>query len=134
LLSYYSEAVGGIYGAKILGLETSYWCETYSNVLSYLTTHPKPGAVVYAECQDVLIYYQLHDRLRSDLQIANGPDAVPAFPSSHLNPDTFIEADYVIVQNRQSGFYRTLRKWMYARKPIYEVRYRRIQLIAVYGQ
>jgi 4-amino-4-deoxy-L-arabinose transferase-like glycosyltransferase len=133
LLSYYSEVIGGAYGAKLLGLETTYWCETYSEVLSYLNTHASPGAVINAECQDVLIYYQLHGLLRSDMKIANGPDAVPAFPDFRLNPSTFKEADYVVIQNRQSGLYRALRTWMQTRKPIYEFKYRRLWLIDVYA-
>lgn len=133
LLSYYSEVIGGAYGAKLLGLETTYWCETYSEVLSFLNTHTRRGAVVNAECQDVLIYYQLHGLLRPDLQIANGPDAVPAFPDFRLNPSSFKEADYVVIQNRQSGLYRALRTWMQTRKPIYEVKYRRLRLIGVYA-
>lgn len=132
LLSYYSEAIGGVYGAKRLGLETTYWCETYREVLPYLNTHVRHGAVINAECQDVLIYYQLHGLLRPDLQIANGPKAVPAFPGFRLNRSTFKEADYVIVQNRQSGFYRPLRLWMQERNPIYEVKYRKLSLISIY--
>ncbi len=134
LLSYYSEAIGGVYGAKLLGLETTYWCETYPEVLSYLNTHAKTGSVINAECQDVLIYYQLHGRLRADLQIANGPDAVSAFPGFRLNPSTFKEADYVIIQNRQSGLYRALRTWTQTHKPIYEVKFESLTLIDVYAQ
>ncbi len=134
LLSYYSEAIGGVYGAKLLGMETTYWCESYSDVLSYLNTHAKTGAVINAECNDVLIYDQLHGLLRADLQISNGPDAVPAFPGFRLNPATFQEADYVVIQNRQSGLYRRLRTWMQTRKPVYEVKYRRLRLIDVYAQ
>ena len=134
LLSYYSEAIGGAYGAKVLGLETTYWCETYSAVLPYLNTHAKQGAVINAECLDVLIYYQLHGLLRPDLQIANGPNAVPAFPDFRLNPATFEEADYVVIQNRQSGYYRALRTWMSSREPVYEVKYRKLRLISVYAR
>jgi 4-amino-4-deoxy-L-arabinose transferase-like glycosyltransferase len=36
LLSYYSEAIGGLSGAVRLGLETTYWCETYGKALPYL--------------------------------------------------------------------------------------------------
>jgi 4-amino-4-deoxy-L-arabinose transferase-like glycosyltransferase len=132
LLSYYSEGIGGAYGAKVLRLETTYWCDTYSEVLSYLNTYAEQGDVVWAECQDVLIYYQLHGQLRPDLQIANGPNAVSAFPDFRLNPATFKEADYVVIQNRQSGLYRALRTWMQTRQPIYEVKYRRLRLISVY--
>ena len=134
LLSYYSEGIGGAYGAKWLRLETTYWCDTYSEVLSYLNTHAKQGAVVWAECLDVLIYDQLHGQLRPDLQLALGPDAFAAFPGFHLNSSTFKEADYVIIQNRQSGFYTALRAWMQTHKPIYEVKYRGLRLIGVYVQ
>ena len=132
LLSYYSEMIGGAYGAKILRLETTYWCETYAEVIPYLNTHTKRNAVINAECQDVLVYAQLHGQLRSDLQIANGPEAFSAFPDFWLNPATFKEADYVVVQNRQSGLYRALRTWMQQRKPVYEVKYGRLSLISVY--
>jgi 4-amino-4-deoxy-L-arabinose transferase-like glycosyltransferase len=132
LLSYYSEVIGGAYGAKSLRLETTYWCDTYPEVLSYLNTHARPGAVVWAECLDVLIYYQLHGQLRPDLQIAEGPDAVTAFPDVQLNRSTFERADYVVIQNRQSGFYTALRTWMQTRQPIYEVKYRTLRLISVY--
>lgn len=133
LLSYYSEVIGGAYGAKLLGFESTYWCDTYNVVLSYLNTHAPPNAVVWAECEDVLIYYQLHGRLRRDLKIANGPSAVSAFPEAKLSPATFQEADYVVIQYRQSGFYWALRKWMNARQPVYEFRYRRLRLAAIYA-
>ena len=133
LLSYYSEVIGGAYGARLLRLETTYWCDTYSEVLSYLNAHTKKGAVVWAECLDVLAYYQLHGKLRPDLQIALGPDAWSAFPGFRLNPSTFENADYVVIQYRQSGFYTALRQWMRTRQPIYEVNYRKLRLIGVYA-
>jgi 4-amino-4-deoxy-L-arabinose transferase-like glycosyltransferase len=134
LLSYYSEAIGGVYGAHWLGLETTYWCETYTEALSYLNTHAAPGAVVNAECQDVLIYYQLHGLLRPDLQIANSPNSISVFLTVKLNTATFKEADYVVIQNRQSGYYRALRTWMEEREPIHEVKYRGLRLIGVYAK
>ena len=39
-LSYYSEGVGGVTGANKLGLETTYWCETYAHCTAYLK---RPG-------------------------------------------------------------------------------------------
>jgi 4-amino-4-deoxy-L-arabinose transferase-like glycosyltransferase len=134
LLSYYSEVIGGAYGAKLLRLETTYWCDPYAEVLSYLNTHAEQGDVIWAECLDVLIYYQLHGQLRSDLQIAGGPDAVPTFPDFRLNSATFQAADYVVIQNRQSGFYTALRTWLQTRKPDYEFRYRELTLIGVYAK
>jgi 4-amino-4-deoxy-L-arabinose transferase-like glycosyltransferase len=134
LLSYYSEAIGGAYGAKFLHLETTYWCDTYSEVLAYLNTHAEHGSVIWAECLDVLAYYQLHGQLRHDLQIADGPGALPAFPDFRPNPSTFKEADYVVIENRQSGLYRALRTWLQTRTPIYEVKHHRLGLISVYAQ
>ena len=134
LLSYYSEAIGGAYGGRVLGLETTYWCESYAQTLSYLNTYASPEAVIWAECQDVLIYYQRRSKLRPDLQIANGPHATSAFPGFSLNPATFAEADYAVIQQRQSGHYRAIREWMHAREPVYEYGYRRLRLAEVFKQ
>jgi 4-amino-4-deoxy-L-arabinose transferase-like glycosyltransferase len=134
LLSYYSEAVGGAYGAKALRLETTYWCESYAKTLPYLNNNTPPEAIIWAECQDVLIYYQLHGKLRPDLQIANGPEATTAFSHVQLNPATFKEADYAVIQYRQSGFYRALNEWVYARNPVFEYKYRRLRLAEIYHQ
>jgi 4-amino-4-deoxy-L-arabinose transferase-like glycosyltransferase len=134
LLSYYSEGVGGAYGAKALKLETTYWCESYSKTLQYLNHNTPHQAIIWAECQDVLIYYQLHGKLRSDLQIANGPHATTVFSEVQLNQATYREADYAVIQYRQSGFYRDLNEWIYARRPIFEYKYRRLRLAEVYQQ
>jgi len=134
LLSYYSEVIGGAYGAKVLQLETTYWCESYSKTLDYLNEHAPPEAVVWAECHDVLIYYQLHGKLRSDLQIANNPNSNTVFSKDRLRYATFDEADYVVIQYRQSGFYRALREWIYARMPVFELKYRQLHLAEIYVQ
>jgi hypothetical protein len=133
-LSYYSEAIGGPYGARVLNLETTYWCESYSQTIDYLNTYTTTDAIVWAECQDVLVYYQLHGKLRKDLQIANGPDAKTAFTGIGLNTSSFEEADYVVIQYRQSGFYRSIREWIYAREPVFETKYRRLRLAEIYVQ
>jgi 4-amino-4-deoxy-L-arabinose transferase-like glycosyltransferase len=134
LLSYYSEAMGGPYGGRVLQLETTYWCESYAQALSWLNTYASPQAVVWAECHDVLIYYQLQGRLRQDLQIAHGPDTRTVFHDVRLNSATFQEADYVVVQYRQSGHYRAIMEWMHARQPVYEWKYRRLRLMEIYQQ
>jgi 4-amino-4-deoxy-L-arabinose transferase-like glycosyltransferase len=134
LLSYYSEAIGGPYGAKVLNMETTYWCESYSQTIDYLNAYTTTDAIVWAECQDVLIYYQLQGKLRKDLKIANGPDAKTAFAGIQLNTSTFGEADYVVIQYRQSGFYRSIREWIIAREPVFEMKYRQLRLAEIYVQ
>jgi 4-amino-4-deoxy-L-arabinose transferase-like glycosyltransferase len=134
LLSYYSEGIGGVWGAQRLGLETTYWCESYSQVLNFLNTNLPRSAVVWAECQDVLLYYQLHDRLRSDLQIANGPEAETIFETARLNQAGLAEADYVVIQYRQSGHYRAVWQWLLSRRPLISSAYHGIPLVAVFQQ
>jgi hypothetical protein len=134
LLSYYSEVIGGAYGARVLQLETTYWCENYAQTLSYINTHAPPEAVVWGECHDVLLYYQLQGKLRLDLQLAKRPGSTVAFPGIELTHATYVDADYIVIQYRQSGHYRALRQWMSVREPVYEVKYRRLRLAEVYRQ
>jgi 4-amino-4-deoxy-L-arabinose transferase-like glycosyltransferase len=71
LLSYYSETVGGLPGATRMGLETTYWCETYADALPAINAQAKPGDLIWVEAKsfDVLIYYQIHGRLRADVRV-----------------------------------------------------------------
>ena len=91
-LSYYSESVDGIKGAATIGLETTFWCETYRDSLPYLNQNAAPGASVWVENPYVLRLYQRSDMLREDLKITGG-DTVSPF-----------DADLAVVQMRQTGF------------------------------
>jgi 4-amino-4-deoxy-L-arabinose transferase-like glycosyltransferase len=91
-LSYYSELVGGLRGATRLGLETTFWCETYQDVLPYLNANAEQGASVWAENPFVLRLYQGSGMLRQDLQATGGDVVSP------------LTADYVVVQMRQTAF------------------------------
>jgi 4-amino-4-deoxy-L-arabinose transferase-like glycosyltransferase len=91
-LSYYSELVGGLPGATRIGLETTFWCETYKDALPYLNENAAQGASVWAENPFVLRLYQGHGMLREDLSIAGGDITSPN------------ESDYAVVEMRQTGF------------------------------
>jgi hypothetical protein len=91
-LSYYSEVVGGLPGATRLGLETTFWCETYLEALPFLNEHAEPGASIWAENPFVLRYYQRSGLLRLDLEATGGDTVSP------------LSADYALVQRRQTGF------------------------------
>jgi hypothetical protein len=91
-LSYYSELVGGLPGATQLGLETTFWCETYKDSLAYLNVNAERGALVWAENPSVLRFYQRYGMLRDDLSTAGGDIVSP------------YEADYAVVGMRQTGF------------------------------
>jgi 4-amino-4-deoxy-L-arabinose transferase-like glycosyltransferase len=91
-LSYYSELVGGLPGATRLGLETTFWCETYNAALPYLNVNAQSGASVWVENPFVLRTYQRNGLLRQDIE-ATGGDIISPYA-----------ADYALVQIRETGF------------------------------
>jgi 4-amino-4-deoxy-L-arabinose transferase-like glycosyltransferase len=91
-LSYYSELVGGIRGASSLGLETTFWCETYKAALLHLNSHAASGALIWAENPFVLRLYQGYGMLRNDLQVTGGDVVSP------------LAADYAVIQMRQTSY------------------------------
>nr|MBC7244098.1 glycosyltransferase family 39 protein [Chloroflexota bacterium] len=121
-LSYYSELVGGLPGATRLGLETTFWCETYRDALPYLNQNAEPGAIVWAENPFVLRLYQRYGLLREDLDVTGGDIVSP------------YEADYAVVEMRQTGFSYTpevvdiLREY----SPVYALDYKGVVLLYVY--
>jgi hypothetical protein len=105
-LSYYGESVGGLAGATRMGLETTYWCETFNLAFPYINEHAQPKDRIWSDpwSHDVLIYYQTQGYLRDDLVIL-APFSVPSIlgtdvPSPLAMPMT--SADWYISQHRQS--------------------------------
>jgi 4-amino-4-deoxy-L-arabinose transferase-like glycosyltransferase len=88
LLSYYSESVGGLKGATRMGLETTYWCETYPEAFAILNSQAKEHAVLWAEC-DTIRDYKRFGVLRSDIECRDA-----------FTPD----ADWFLLQYRQSQY------------------------------
>jgi hypothetical protein len=121
-LSYYSELVGGLPGATRLGLETTFWCETYKHALPYLNEDAEPGASVWAENPFVLRLYQRHGMLREDLEVTGGDIVSPNM------------ADYAVVEMRQTGFRYTpeIVSVMRQRKPVHTLASQGVALLHVY--
>jgi len=121
-LSYYSELVGGLPGATGLGLETTFWCETYQDALPYLNENAEAGAAVWAENPFVLRFYQQSDMLRQDLRISGGDT---------ISPWT---TDYAVVEMRQTGFSYTpeILAVMAQRQPVYTLAHQGVALLHVY--
>jgi len=137
LLSYYSEGVGGLPGATKLGLETTYWCETFAAALPYINTHAKPGDVIWSADNDVLRYYQIIGRLRQDVWfMGNNPtQKVPGQQGDGVLGD----ADWYIFQYRQSQ-YGTAGERGYlpmqileTQTPVFEVSYQGVPLMKLYS-
>jgi 4-amino-4-deoxy-L-arabinose transferase-like glycosyltransferase len=143
LLSYYSEGVGGLRGANKLGMETTYWCETYSAALPYLNSQAKPGDTIWVEplSANVLIYYQTIGRLRRDVQIMTPPNTQSVLQPASSEPvsKTPWQADWFIVQYNQSQFVRngsdmySLLQTLDSRKPVYQVISQGVPLMRLYG-
>lgn len=91
-LSYYSEIVGGLRGATRLGLETTFWCESYKNSLPYLNANAPQDALIWVDQPLALRAYQEDGLLRGDLRIT-GWDVVSPY-----------SCDYALVQMRETGF------------------------------
>jgi hypothetical protein len=141
LLSYYSEGVGGLPGATRLGLETTYWAETYAAALPYLNEHAEPGDVVWVEpwSHDVMLYYQLIGRLRPDLQFTFPPDEATAFEGiARVTRASYDEADLVVFEYRQSylGGYTEPHPitvgWLNERTPVFQLSSQGVPLMAIY--
>jgi 4-amino-4-deoxy-L-arabinose transferase-like glycosyltransferase len=150
LLSYYSETVGGLPGAARLGLETTYWCESYAAAIPYLNEHARPGDTIWVDpwSHNVMIYYQLHGRLRDDVQIA-----FPPFSQSDLFPEygaptaaTHDGSDFVVVQYRQTTIGSTTEnpgsdsfsphpdsEWLDAHEPEFQLVYDGVPIMEIYS-
>jgi 4-amino-4-deoxy-L-arabinose transferase-like glycosyltransferase len=142
-LSYYSETVGSLPGAAALGLETTYWCESYREAVQYINDTAKPGDTVWvlSSSIDVLVYYQRQGILRKDVMLAGLYPLETIFGSDALGPQAmegFSQADFVIVQYRQSFLYEEsnqpsdLLQWISTRSPAMRVEREGTPILDVY--
>jgi 4-amino-4-deoxy-L-arabinose transferase-like glycosyltransferase len=144
-LSYYSESVGGLSGAAKLGLETTYWGESYLEAVKYINRNAKPGDSVWVEpgTYDILVYYQLHGILRDDVNIAitydnNPPTVFGTSVPFHWVAVPYTQATFVLVQYRQSYLYdrdgqpTDVAKWMANLAPAYRVERQGVPILDVY--
>jgi len=105
-LSYYSQSVNGLAGATRLGLESTYWCETYQLALPIINDQAETGDRIWADpwSHDVLIYYQRIGLLREDLIITAQMDVESVFGSAAPKARGYPmgAADWWIFQHRQT--------------------------------
>lgn len=140
-LSYYGESVGGLAGATRMGLETTYWCETFNLAFPYINEHAQPKDRIWSDpwSHDVLIYYQTQGYLRDDLIIL-APFTVPSIlgsdaPSPLAMPMT--SADWYIFQHRQStmgyeGENNSMLKTLKKKEIVYEYSFDGVPIFTLY--
>jgi hypothetical protein len=85
---------------------------------------------------DVLFYYQLHGLLDDGLRIAWPKEASTAFYREGITgyEISLHEADFVVLQYRQTGFDRELVDWLRGREPVSQQSHRGIPLLEIYVQ
>jgi hypothetical protein len=140
LLSYYSEAVGSLPGARSMGLETTYWCETFAASFDYINENAQAGDSVWTDpwSHDVMVYYQLQGYLRDDVYIATPEYASSIFgQDAQLREEWYTDADFVVIQYRQTSIGEDpatsdILAWAAAREPDVRVSYRGVPLMDVY--
>jgi 4-amino-4-deoxy-L-arabinose transferase and related glycosyltransferases of PMT family len=143
LLSYYSEQVGGLPGAVELGLEPTYWCDTYIEAVRFINEHAKPGDSVWAEGSSfrVFLYYQLIGVLRSDVLLAVPPNSTSIFGPDQPFPavaEDYTRANIVVVQNHKILFYdnntepNDFSAWTAQRKPVREWTLDGVTVLSIY--
>jgi hypothetical protein len=106
-LAYYNDLVGGVAGARRLGLESIYFASTYSYFLPELNTLPSGSRIwVMPNSYDVLYYYQRNGLLRSDLIMLRPPGWGSFYDDQGvLWAEGWIDqADYALIERRQSHF------------------------------
>lgn len=109
LLSYYSEGVGGLPGATRMGLETTYWCESFASTLEYINEHANPRDRIWSDpwSHDVLLYYQMHGRLRDDVFVLVPANYVQSIFGEQAPPTRvgdYRSAEWAIFQYRQTMY------------------------------
>jgi 4-amino-4-deoxy-L-arabinose transferase-like glycosyltransferase len=143
LLSYYSEQVGGLPGAVELGMEPTYWCDTYIEAVRYINEHAKPGGSVWAEGSSfrVFLYYQLIGVLRSDVVLAVPPNSTSIFGPDqpfHAVAEDYTRANIVVVQNHKILFYdnnsesNDFSDWTAQRVPVREWKLDGVTVLSIY--
>ncbi len=140
-LSYYGESVGGLAGATRMGLETTYWCETFSIALPYINEHAQPKDRIWSDpwSHDVLIYYQTQGLLRDDLVIMSPFPANSVLGAGAPSPvATPMElADWYIFQHRQStlgfdGENNPMLKILAKKEVVYEYSFDGVPILTLY--
>jgi hypothetical protein len=117
-LAYYSELVGGVRGARALGLETTYWMDAYSGpVLDWMNHELPPEARIYVLGEPLALELQQgFGRLRQDLQPTGNPAG----------------AEWVLVQMRQGLMRPEVVDLVERGRPVYARELQGVPLVAIY--
>jgi hypothetical protein len=125
-----------------MGLETTYWCESYASALDYINTNAEEYDRVWAEpwSHDVLVYYQEQGLLREDLVILipqAGIESIFGINAGRLLPGGYRDADWILFEYRQTqyGVYREnyeVLTYIRTLEPVQRVEYQGVPIMELY--
>jgi hypothetical protein len=107
-LSYYNCLIGGLPGAARVGMEPTYWGDSYRGAALWLAKNAPRGTRVWVEPMGYESTFRLFELgpLRPDLSFTAGPQGLP-------------EADFAVTQNKSTEFSEATRRMVAERKPVY---------------
>jgi 4-amino-4-deoxy-L-arabinose transferase-like glycosyltransferase len=107
-LSYYNALVGGLPGATRLGMEPTYWGDTYRSAALWLAGNAPQGATIWVEPMGYESAFRLFELgpLRPDLHFSSGPEG-------------FTSSDFAVTQNKPTELSDLTRNLIATQQPVY---------------
>jgi hypothetical protein len=143
LLSYYSEQVGGLAGARGLGMTTTYGCDACREAIPYINQAAGNGDTLWvdADSLDIMLYYRDHGILKDDIALVipadSGNGALSREAGAGDIPD-FSTSDLILLQHRENqltdvrGQPTGLADWASARQPGFRLERQGATLLEVF--
>ena len=134
-LCYYNELVGGVRGAYVLGMETTYWYDVVNGkFLEILNRDIPQGAAVsmWVGNQAYFEFLQDKGKIRKDIKFIT-PDITVTITKKgadfKFSPET---PQYLILLSRQGTFNELYWNIYYKNRPLYSLQLEGIPLISIY--
>lgn len=124
-LSFYSEGIGGLAGAQRLGLEATYWGESFAGASSFMSRSEHAGQRFYASNE---LATGTLDALIPAGRIPPRQRMLGCFIKDRLPSD----ADWLIVDNSPAMTPTPIAKLMRRQSPIYQEQRQGVALISIY--
>lgn len=121
-LSYYGEVVGGLPGAVQLGMEPTYWGDTYLSAAAWLNRHAPQGSVAWIDpvgVESMMAMYRSLGMLRGDIRTSAGP-VIPA------------EVDFAVFQNKPTEFSTVGRRLLATHRPVATIDLQGVPLLFIF--
>jgi len=121
-LSFYGETTGGLSGAVRLGMEPTYWGDTYLSAAGWLNEHAPPGATAWIDpvgVESMMAMYRALGMLRADIRTSAGA-VIPA------------EVDFAVFQNKPTEFSVVGRRLLATRRPLATIDLQGVPLLFIF--